>query len=466
MSRCSRRRATSTSPICAVNSGNQPAGSSSHPSSRSSSRSITIRSQPSCDRSFAALAAPRRLLNVGVRDADREPAHPEDVVRALGHADAVARIENIEEVRALLRVFEGWPHEPGLQERLGHAITLVEHLPMEGAELALGQLHTRVEHVLGLLDLLPIPDLAVADARRPLEIEDAVDALQHLGDALQPVGELRGDWRELQTARLLEVGKLRDLLAVEHHLPSDAPCAERRRLPVVFLEPDVVLSRVDSARFEAFEVHLLDIVGGGLEDDLKLIVLEEAVRVLAEAPVGRPAGRLDVGDIPVRRTQHAEKRLRVHRARADLDVKRLLQRAAARRPEFGQLQDEALECHRRISRRTRADFKSFSRCIAMRARCAFSSSTSVCGETERSPSAKGLRLRTAGRNARASDDSRASGSYTPCNRSSQYSKYRASGSTGTPSAIASTMDAPSRNMVSFGSASGAHSSISSAKYPA
>ena len=47
---------------------------------------------------------------------------------------------------------------------------------------------------------------------------------------------------QLQAARLLEVGELGDLHAVEHHLPADAPGAERGRLPVVLLEAEVVLA--------------------------------------------------------------------------------------------------------------------------------------------------------------------------------------------------------------------------------
>ena len=113
------------------------------------------------------------------------------------------------------------------------------------------------------------------------------------------------------------------------HLPADAPRAERRRLPVVFLEADVVLARVDAAGLEAFEVQLLHVVGRRLEDHLELVVLEQPVRVLAEAAVGGPPRRLHVGHVPMRRAEHAQKRLRVHGAGADLDVERLLQRAPA-----------------------------------------------------------------------------------------------------------------------------------------
>ncbi len=67
----------------------------------------------------------------------------------------------------------------------------------------------------------------------------SVEAEEH-GDALQAVGDLGADRLELEAARLLEVGELGDLHAVEHHLPADAPRAERRRLPVVLLEAQVV----------------------------------------------------------------------------------------------------------------------------------------------------------------------------------------------------------------------------------
>src|SRR5438445_475712 len=90
----------------------------------------------------------------------------------------------------------------------------------------------------------------------------------------------------------------------------------------------------------------------------------------------------------------------MHRAGADLHVERLLQRAAARRPELGQLEDEILESHERrpsenISRSTRTDFKSFSRCMVISARCAASSSRSAPAGTGESPSANGLDERAA-----------------------------------------------------------------------
>jgi len=175
-----------------------------------------------------------------------------------------------------------------------------------------------------------------------LEIVDVVHVLQRHREALQPVGQLDRDRRQVDAAGLLEIGELRDLLPVEQHLPADAPRAERGRLPVVFLEPDVVRAQVDAAGFEALEVELLHFVGRRLENHLELVVLEQAVRVLAETPVGRPPRRLHVGDAPVLGPEHPQERLRMHGPGAHLDVEGLLKEAAAGRPEFRELEDQLL----------------------------------------------------------------------------------------------------------------------------
>ena len=163
------------------------------------------------------------------------------------------------------------------------------------------------------------------------------------------------------------------------------------RFPVVLLEADVVLPRVDAAGLEALEVDVLHLVGRGLENDLELVVLEQPIRILAEpSVVGTPRG-LDVGDAPVLRAEHAEQRLGMGRAGADFEIERLLEDAALGGPELRQLEDEILErqrfasasrsgatrAARRRSRRTRVDFSSRSRCRPMSRRCTVSSSASV-----------------------------------------------------------------------------------------
>ena len=196
-------------------------------------------------------------------------------------------------------------------------------------------------------------------------------------------------------------------------MPSNSTCQPMPQAPSV---GDSQLSsskrmsccaRVDAARLEALEIELLHFVGRRLEDHLELVVLEQAVRVLAEAAVGRPPRRLHVGDVPVRGPEHAQERLGVHRAGADLEVERLLQRAAARRPELRQLEDETLKRHRDAiqyvaSPAARAtDFRSFSRCIAISARCAASSSRSAARATPctRAERERAATLRAASRNA-------------------------------------------------------------------
>ena len=246
-------------------------------------------------------------------------------------------------MRAFQAVLERGPDQVRRQERRRQLIIALEQIAVESAEIA-PELDL-AEHVLRLLHFVAQPDVAILDARRPLDVEHAVDALQHHRDPLEPVGQLRGDGRQLQPTGLLEVRELRDLEAVEHHLPADAPSAKRGRFPVVFLEADVVLARVDAARLEALEIHLLHFVGRRLEHYLKLMMLERSIRVLTKAGVRRPTRRLDVRDVPVRGAEHPQERLRMHRAGADLDVERLLQRTAARGPELGQLEDQALERH-------------------------------------------------------------------------------------------------------------------------
>ena len=60
---------------------------------------------------------------------------------------------------------------------------------------------------------------------------------------LQSVGELGRDQIQIDPAALLEISELGDLQAIQHHLPADAPGAQRGRFPVILFELDVVLAR-------------------------------------------------------------------------------------------------------------------------------------------------------------------------------------------------------------------------------
>ncbi len=138
----------------------------------------------------------------------------------------------------------------------------------------------------------------------------------------------------LQATRLLEVGELGDLHAVEHDLPAHAPGAEGGSFPVVLLEAQVVLGEVETDGLQAADVEPLHVEGRGLEDHLELVVLAEPERVVAVAAVRRAARRLDVGHPPGLRPQNAQKSVRVHGARADFEVERLLEHASFARPEL------------------------------------------------------------------------------------------------------------------------------------
>ena len=151
---------------------------------------------------------------------------------------------------------------------------------------------------------------------------------------------------QIHSAALLKISELRDLEAIEHYLPAHAPRTARRPLPVILFELKVVLLQIDSDRFERFEIQLLHVHRRRLQNQLKLGVLEQPVRILAIAAVGRPARGLHVTHPVGLRTQYAQKGFRRHGSRADFNVIGLLQNASALRPEGLQAENNLLKRHR------------------------------------------------------------------------------------------------------------------------
>ena len=90
----------------------------------------------------------------------------------------------------------------------------------------------------------------------------------------------------------------------------------------------------------------MDVGGRRLEDDLQLVVLFEAVRILAVSAVCRSPGRLDVGDPVGFGSEHPQECFGMHGARADFDVIGLLQNAALPAPEIHHRLNEILKVHR------------------------------------------------------------------------------------------------------------------------
>ena len=201
-------------------------------------------------------------------------------------------------------------------------------LEVEGRELALGT----QEHV--------AVDRAVAV---PIQVVHVVDALDVHGEAFHAVGKLDRDRIAVDPAHLLEVGELGHLHAVAPDLPAEAPGAQRRALPIVLDEADVVGVDVDAEHAQAAEILVLHVLGRGLQEHLELVVVLKPVGVLAVAAVARPAGRLHVGRAPGLRPQAAQRGRGMEGAGAHLHVVGLQDDAAALRPIGLQAKDERLE---------------------------------------------------------------------------------------------------------------------------
>ena len=146
---------------------------------------------------------------------------------------------------------------------------------------------------------LPVGDRRAVRADRPHQVVDVFDALQVHRQALEAVGDFAEHRLARQRADFLEVGELGYLHAVQPHLPAQAPGPEGGGFPVVLDEADVVGAGVDAQRAQAVDVELLDVARRGLEHHLVLVVVLQAVGVVAVAAVLGAARRLDVGGVPV-----------------------------------------------------------------------------------------------------------------------------------------------------------------------
>ena len=92
------------------------------------------------------------------------------------------------------------------------------------------------------------------------------------------------------------------------------------------------LRKIDADGFEAAQILIDDVVGRRLQDHLQLLVLVQAIGILAVAAVGRAAAGLHVRDAIRLRTEHAQKRFGAHGARADFHVVRFLNDRSRGRP--------------------------------------------------------------------------------------------------------------------------------------
>ena len=177
----------------------------------------------------------------------------------------------------------------------------------------------------------------------PRDVIDRVHALSVHGDALEAIGDLDRHGVDLDAADLLEVGELGDLHAIHPHLPAKAPGAKRRALPVVLDEAHVVLGRVQANGCERPKVEVLGVDRGRLEEHLELVVVLQAVGVLAIATVSRTAARLRIAGAPGGGAKRAQERGSVEGARTNLGVVRLHDGAALVSPVVLKGEDHVLE---------------------------------------------------------------------------------------------------------------------------
>ena len=203
------------------------------------------------------------------------------------------------------------------------------------------------EVVLRLLDFVLVVNVAIGDATkrpiRPHQVENAFDILQIHRKPLEAIGDLASNRTTLEPADLLEVGELSHLHTIQPNLPTEAPGTERRRLPVVFDEANIMNGRIEADRTQGVQIHFLNIVRRWLDNNLILIIVLQAKRVIAISTISRSPARLYIGRAPGLRPHRAQESARVKGACAHRHIVRLHDDAAARGPEFLQMQNQVLK---------------------------------------------------------------------------------------------------------------------------
>ena len=173
-------------------------------------------------------------------------------------------------------------------------------------------------------------DVAVSDpsvwAVGPHDIEDAFLTLYVHGKPLKSVGDLAHHRTTVQTADLLEVGELRNLHAIQPHFPAKTPRSERRGLPIIFDESDVMGQQVEAQRAQRVQVQLLKVIRRRLDANLELVVVLKTKRVVAIATVGGAPRGLDIGSTPRLGSDRAQEGGGVKCSRPHFQVIGLLER--------------------------------------------------------------------------------------------------------------------------------------------
>ena len=281
------------------------------------------------------------LGQIGLTARLSERADAQDVRRALCGGNSAAGIQDIEAVAALHDAVIGGQRELGLEACMAFGLEIIELL---AHHINVGDL----EVVGGELTLVLEEDLTVGHGRAigqiaPDQVVDARDALSVHCDALETIGDLDGNRIALDAADLLEVGELGDLHAVQPNLPTEAPGAERRALPVVLDEADVVLSRIEADGGQRIQVQLLGVLGARLNEHLELVIVLHAIGILAIAAIGGTAAGLRVARAPRLLAEAAKQRGGVERTGTHLGIVGLHNGAAMAGPILLELENHLLE---------------------------------------------------------------------------------------------------------------------------
>jgi hypothetical protein len=227
------------------------------------------------------------------------------------------------------------------QQRLALGLGVAE-MPQQELRVGLLEIVARV-FLLGLKEDVAVGDPVLALAAVEIEIEHVVHVLHIHGEPFEPVGQFARDGIAVEAADLLKIGELGHLHSVEPDFPAEAPGAERRALPIVLDEADVVLEGIDAERKQAVEIEVLEVGRRRLQDHLELIVVLEPVGVLAVAAVLGAAGGLHVGRAPRLRPKRAQRGRGVKGPGPHLQVVRLEDHAAPVGPKAFELEDQVLE---------------------------------------------------------------------------------------------------------------------------
>jgi hypothetical protein len=142
---------------------------------------------------------------------------------------------------------------------------------------------------------------------------------------------------------LLEIGELGDFHAIEPDLPAQAPGTQGGIFPIVLDEADIVLRRGETQCLEGTQVALENVGGSRFQHHLELVVVLQAVGVVAVAAILGPTRGLHVGGAPGLRPQGTQEGGGVAGAGAHLQIVRLQEHTTLVTPILLQAQDEFLE---------------------------------------------------------------------------------------------------------------------------